>query len=164
MPIETVSAPAYRLVLIPKKYTPRTFPHSDRTFAAFSRMIFVGEGSLSPSFRSASYCPGGRGPRRIGGACPRREPRLPGEFWQGIGQGRSRFFKKPPREDAETICTKGRKYSKSRPPRGPQQIGLHGDHREWFKTRSVVRSEIFFKGPMEGRHRLSKGEDAKRPT
>jgi hypothetical protein len=88
MPCSTVSPRPRR------REAGRQFRDFDRARTAIRRTISIREARVparfSPPSRTVSYSPGGRGTRRDGLA--RREPRLPGGFWQGNLLQRDLFF------------------------------------------------------------------------
>jgi hypothetical protein len=106
-------------------------------------MISMRERKLFPSFCPGSCFPGGRGPRRKGAKACGVSLGFPGNVGKESGGGGSKI-QKPLRGDAEIICTEGRKFSKSRPPKGPSAVGLQRHHREWPRPGSVVELRFFF--------------------
>jgi hypothetical protein len=115
---------------IPGLFSSREFLDLDRTERPFLRMILWGE----------------RSPRRSDPVLLAREEGAPAESMRSdsagapfprvrLARNRERTvpkIQKPLREEAEIIRREGRKFSKSRPPKGPTMFGLQRHHREWF--------------------------------
>jgi hypothetical protein len=111
--------------------------------------LYEGEKSPSP-FHPRSSCPGGWGTRRVeSGKRLGWSPLPPGK----LARNRERMvpkFQKPPREEAEIIRIEGRKFSKSRPPKGPTIFGLQEHHRAWRGANSAVEKKISWKERSQG--------------
>jgi hypothetical protein len=114
-------------------------------------MISLREGKLFPPFHPGSSFPGGRGTRRV----ERVENDSAGAPFPRVSLARNRermvpIKQKPPREDAEILCTESGKFSKKPPPRRPLGGWPPNTSSGVAVSRFGGGVEIFFRAKLAG--------------